>query len=167
MLGSKSAVVAMALGLGCTLTAMQASAATGTGNVTVQTTLTSACEVSAAAATIDFGSVVTLASSGNKTADSGSTFQVACSSDLSPKIYSTTARAMTDGGVNSLPFDLCLAACTGSNSLPSAQGSAEALSMVQDGTLQPVKLYGSLLASDFKGLPAGSYSKIVTINVDY
>lgn len=167
MLVLKKAAFAIAAGVACSMAAVPASAGTGTGDVTVKTTLTSACEVSAATAAIDFGAVVALASSGNKTGDSGSSFQVACSSDLSPKIYSTSARVMDDGAAHTLPFDLCTAACNGSNSLPATQGAASALTITQDGTLQPVKLYGAVQASDFQALPAGAYSKTVTINVDY
>lgn len=143
-----------------------ATATTVTGDMTVQTTLTSACEVSASG-TIDFNSVIALASSGDKSANNTSGFTVACSSDLSPKIYSTTARAMSDG-THSLPFQLCLGgSCSGSNDLATAQTGANSLSLTQNGSMQAVALSAKILAADFKALPAGSYTKAVTISVDY
>lgn len=148
-------------------TAFADTAATVSGNVTVQATLTPACEVSSAGATIDFGSIVALASTGNKDGNSGSGFQVACSTGLSPKIYSTTARVMDDGQAHSLPFDLCLAECTGSNGLAATEAGADTLAITQDGDLKTVTLYGRVQAADFKALPAGSYSKTVTVSVDY
>jgi hypothetical protein len=111
--------------------------------------------------------VVALASSGNQAANSGSGFQVACSTGLTPTIYSTTAREMDDGAGHTLAFNLCLSACTGSNDLAAAQEGADSLSLTQDGSLQTVALHGRILATNFKALPAGSYSKLVTISVDY
>ena len=143
-----------------------ATAGTTTGDITVSTTLVSACEVTTSSAAIAFGSVTALLSSGNKAANSGSGFSVACSSDLSPKIYSDTARTMTDG-TNNLDFDLCLAACDGSNGLGADSGSANTLSITQNGSPQPVALHGRITAANFKALPAGAYTKIVTVSVDY
>lgn len=143
-----------------------AQAATVSGGMDVQTTLTSACEVSASGL-IDFGSIVALASTGNQNAANTTGFNVACSSDLSPKIYSTSTRAMVNGS-NSLPFELCLgASCTGSNSLATTQGAADTLSITQNGSLQAVPLSAKILAADFKALPALTYLSTVTINVDY
>ncbi|MES2941083.1 MAG: spore coat protein U domain-containing protein [Pseudomonadota bacterium] len=152
---------------GLAAAAFSTHAATVGGSVNVQTTLTAACEVSASGAAIDFGSVVALASSGNKAANSGSGFQVACSTGLTPTIYSTTTREMDDGASHTLAFNLCLSACTGSNDLAATQGGADSLSITQDGTLKTVALHGRILATNFQGLPAGSYSKSVTVNVDY
>lgn len=161
-----SAASALAAALAAVAFSAPVAAATVNGSVNVETQLTAACEVSAAGAAIDFSSVVALASSGNQAANSGSGFQVACSTGLSPTIYSTTTREMTDG-TNNLPFNLCLAACNGSNDLAATQEGADTLSITQNGSLQTVTLHGRILASNFKGLPAGTYSKSVTINVDY
>ena len=164
----KKAVLATVVGMGCALAAMEAGAVTTvTGDVTVQTTLTSACEVSSGG-TIDFGQVVALASTATPTADSGSTFQVACSNGLTPKLYSASARSMDDGAAHQLPFDICLSACDGSNALSTtAAGATTPTPWTSDGTLQDVKLHGRLLAANFGGLPAGNYSKTVVISVDY
>lgn len=140
--------------------------ATVGGDMVVSASLTSACEV-AASGSIAFGSVVALASTGDKSANNTSGFTVACSSDMSPTIYSTTARAMANGG-NSLPFALCLgSSCSGANDLAATQGAANALTITKDGSMQAVALSGKILAADFKALPAGAYSQTVTINVDY
>ncbi|MFC5499315.1 spore coat protein U domain-containing protein [Caenimonas terrae] len=136
------------------------------GDMIVSATLTSACEVSASGG-IAFGSVTALASTGDKAASNATGFTVACSSDMSPKIYSTTTRAMLNGA-NSLPFELCLgASCSGSNDVPLTQGTAAALSITKDGSMQAVPLSAKILAADFKALPAGAYAQTVTINVDY
>lgn len=156
-----------AAGLAVAAFSTQAAVTTVSGSVNVQTTLTAACEVSASGAAIDFGSVVALASSGNKTANSGSGFQVACSTGLTPTIYSTTTREMDDGAGHTLAFNLCLSACSGSNDLAATQEGADSLSITQDGTLKTVALHGRILATNFQALPAGSYSKSVTVNVDY
>ncbi len=67
---------------------------------------------------------------------------------------------------NSLPFNLCLASCTGSNDLATAS-LGDSLVITQDGTLQTVTLYGRVLATDFAGLPSGAYSQTVTVAVVY
>ncbi|MBA2673169.1 spore coat protein U domain-containing protein [Ramlibacter sp.] len=164
---SKRILISALAAAGLASMAFSSHAATVGGSVDVQTTLTAACEISASGAAIDFGSVVALASSGNKAANSGSGFQVACSTGLSPTIYSATTREMDDGATHTLAFNLCLSACTGSNDLASAALSADTLSITQNGSLQTVALHGRILAANFKALPAGSYAKTVTVNVDY
>ena len=147
-----------------------AAAGTVSGNVNVSATLNSACEVSASGGAISFGGITNLLSAGDKTANSGSTFQVACSSDMSPTIYSTTARVMDDGATGVLPFNLSLTSGAASNDLPTAQVDGVALSITKDGTLKTVTLYAKVLASNFTGAnaqPGGAYSKVVTVSVDY
>jgi hypothetical protein len=145
-----------------------AMAATAHGNLVVSATLASGCEVQAG--TISFGSIVTLASSGNQIADSGTTFKVACSSDVSPTIASTTTRSMTDGAPTPslLPFNLSMTAGAASNDLASTTPAA--LSITQNGALQTVTLYAKVLASNFTGvnaLPAGVYSNTMVVDVAY
>ncbi len=164
----KRALISALAAAGLASMAFSSHAATTVGgSVEVQTTLTAACEISASGAAIDFGSVVALASSGNQAANSGSGFQVACSTGLTPTIYSATTREMDNGGGQTLAFNLCLSACTGSNDLASAAESADTLAITQNGSLQAVALHGRILATAFKALPAGSYAKTVTVNVDY
>jgi spore coat protein U-like protein len=141
-------------------------ATTANGSMDVSATLTSACEVSATGAAIDLGSVVALASTAAKEVSNASDFKVACTSGLSPVIYSTTTRAMSDG-THSLPFALCLGgSCTGSNPLASTS-TGDALPTAVDGSLHPVALTAKIVPADFKTLPAGAYTATVTINVDY
>ncbi len=153
------------LAIGLLLGAGEVRAAEATGDVLVSATLSAGCEVSAPSAAINFGTFAALTSTGDKSANSGSTFQVACSSSATPTIYSATARSMTSGG-NSLPFNLCLSSCTGSNDLAAAS-AGDALTITQDGTLQTVTLYGRVLATNFAGLPTGAYSQTATVAVVY
>jgi hypothetical protein len=145
-----------------------ATATTAQGNLVVSATLASGCEVQAGA--INFGSITTLASTGDKTADSGTTFKVACSSDVSPTIASTTTRSMTDGAgtPHLLPFNLSLTEGAASNDL--ATTTPDALSITKNGTKQTVTLYAKVLASNFSGanaLPAGIYSNTMVVDVAY
>jgi hypothetical protein len=142
-----------------------AMAANAPGNVVVSATLTSGCEVVDGA--IGFGSLVALASTGDKTADSGVTFKVACSSDVTPTIASTTTRSMTDGAgtPHLLPFNLSLTPGAAADDLASTTPAA--LTITQDGTLQTVTLYAKILASNFAALPAGIYSNTMVVDVAY
>jgi hypothetical protein len=143
-------------------------AGTTSGNLVVSATLTSGCEVQAGS--IAFGSIVTLASVGDKTADSGTTFKVACSSDVTPTIASTTVRSMSDGAgtPHLLPFNLSLTPGAAADDL--ATTTPVALTITQDGTMQTVPLYGKVLAANFTGanaLPAGSYTNTMIVDVAY
>ncbi|MDB5907542.1 MAG: hypothetical protein JWP34_1656 [Massilia sp.] len=145
-----------------------ASAATATGNLVVSATLASGCEVQAGA--ISFGNITTLASTGDKVADSGTSFKVACSSDVVPTIASTTPRSMKDGAATPhlLPFNLSLTPGAAADDLPTS--SPGTLAITQDGTLQTVTLHAKVLASNFSGanaLPAGSYSNTMLVDVSY
>lgn len=141
-----------------------AAAAEDSGTLTVDATLTAACEVSPTSQ-INFGSFVALGSTGNKDANSASTFQVACTTGLAPKIYAAATRSMSDG-TNPLPFNLSLASSGGSE-LASTSVGAEAISITQDGTLKDVILYGRVLATTFASLPAGAYTGTVAVSVVY
>ena len=142
-------------------------AATSSSTMTVSATLTSACTVSSTSA-IAFGSFAALASTGDKTANSGSTFQVACSASASPTIYAVGTRSMSDGVIPSLlPFNLSLTSGAAANDLPLTQGTATALTVTQDGDLHDVVIYAKTLASNFKSLPSGPYTTTVTVSVDY
>lgn len=141
---------------------------TTSGNLTVGAVLQSGCEVQSGA--ISFGSIVTLASTPDATADSGTTFKVACSSDLSPTIASTTTRKMSDGAATPhlLPFNLSLTASAAADDFPSATPGA--LTTTKDGTLQTLTIYGKVLNTDFTGanaLPAGTYTTTLVMDVAY
>jgi len=142
-----------------------ASAAQSDGILSVDATLVSACTVSAAAA-ISFGSFSTQ-TIGDTQANSGSTFQVACSSDLAPQIFAVGTRTLTEGA-NVLPFNLSLTLGAAADDLPTTLGAAEPLPITQDGTPQDVILYARALTADFAGLPGGAYSAgVITVSVSY
>lgn len=134
--------------------------------LTVDATLTSACAVSAGA-TISFGSFSTLAAV-DQTADSGSTFTVACSTDMVPAIFVTGTRTIINGA-NSLAFNLSMTSGAAADDLPATLALAAALTVVQDGTAKVVPLYARLAAADFGALPAGAYANgsAVTVSVSY
>lgn len=132
----------------------------------VDATLTSACAVSAAA-TISFGSFSTLAAV-DQTADSGSTFTVACSSDMEPAIFVTGTRTVINGA-NTMPFNLSLTSGAAADDLPATLALAAPLTVVQDGTAKVVPLYARLAKANFGSLPAGAYANgsAVTVSVLY
>jgi hypothetical protein len=134
--------------------------------LTVDATLTSACAVSAGA-TISFGSFSTLAAA-DQTADSGSTFTVACSVDMAPKIFVTGTRTIINGA-NSLPFNISLVSGAEADDLPATLALAADLTVVQDGTAKVVPLYARLAKANFGALPAGAYANgsAVTVSVSY
>jgi spore coat protein U-like protein len=154
----------LALALATTF-AGSAAAAEATSTLSVSAQLTTACEVSAAAS-IDFGSFAALASSGDKTANSGSTFQVACSNDAVPTIYVSGTRAMSNG-TDALPFNLSLSSGASANDLGVDAGTANSLAVTQDGALHDVAIYGKVAAADFQGLSSGNYTTDVTVHVVY
>jgi spore coat protein U-like protein len=138
-------------------------AATAVSTMTVDATLTTGCEVTSTSA-IHFGSFVALASTGNKTADSGTSFQVACSNSAAPNLYAVGTREMVNGA-NVLPFNLSLTAGAAADDLAAVTGTA--LSITQNGSLQNVTIYGRTLAANFKGLPSGDYTTTVAMTVAY
>ncbi|HEY0339677.1 MAG TPA: hypothetical protein VGC34_02625, partial [Steroidobacteraceae bacterium] len=116
--------------------------------------------------TLSFGSIVALASSGDISANSGSSFWVNCTSDVatSPSLYSATTRTLVSG-VNSLAFALSASSPGGaelSNAPPGTQ-----LGLLRNGTNQTVTLYGWLIASNFKSLRSGFYTRSITLTVEY
>jgi spore coat protein U-like protein len=154
----------LSLAISAVMICGSAVAGTASGTLTADATLTSACEVSPTSQ-IHFGSFDALASTGNKDANSGSSFQVACTTGLSPEIYAAASRSMSNG-TDSLPFNLSLTS-GGADDLASAAVSAQAISITQDGTMQDVTLYGRVLASNFASLSAGDYSGDVSVSVVY
>ena len=142
-----------------------ASAAQSDGTLAVDATLVSACTVSANS-TISFGSFSSQ-TTGDVLANSGATFQVACSADLEPLIFASGTRTVVNGG-NILPFNLSLTAGAADDDLPATLGAAEALAITQDGSAQSVVLYARALTADYVGLPAGVYNAgAITVSVSY
>jgi spore coat protein U-like protein len=120
----------------------------------------------ASGAQISFGAVVALASSGDQTANSGSSFWVNCTADVAgtPSLYSSTPRVL-QSGASTLPFSLSLVAPGGSELSSAPPGSG--LGIAKDGTNQTVTLYGRLLNVHFRALPAGVYTRVITLSVQY
>jgi len=134
-------------------------------NLTVSATLTSACEVSEASS-INLGSYNALESAGDMTGDSKSTFQVACSSDLTPAIYATGNRYMANGA-NHITFGLGLSADDAmEDALPAAPGGAS-FTLTKDGSLHDVVLYAYAANSAFKDKPSGAYTAPIVVSVEY
>jgi spore coat protein U-like protein len=120
----------------------------------------------ATGATLSFGAVVALASTGDVTTNSGGSFWINCTPDVSaaPSLYSATPRALTSGG-NSLPFALS-AVTPGGAELPTASPGAS-LAFTRDGTNQTVTLHGRLSSIHFRSLPAGGYARSIALTLEY
>ncbi len=120
----------------------------------------------AANATLSFGAIVALASTGDVTANSGTSLWVSCTSDVAaaPALYSGTPRTLVSGG-NSLPFALS-AIAPGGAELPTASPGAS-LGILRNGTQQTVTLYGKIAANNFRALPSGPYSTLIGLTVEY
>ena len=120
----------------------------------------------ATGATLSFGAIVALASTGDVTTNSGGSFWVNCTSDViaAPSLHSATPRTLTSGG-NSLPFALS-AVAPGGAELPSASPGAP-LGFTRNGTNQTVTLYGRVYSSNFKSLPAGAYARSIVLTLEY
>ena len=155
----------LALALAASLAGTSAMAAEDTGTMTVSAELLTACEVSPTS-TISFDPVAALLSSNNQTADSGTSFQVACSADAIPKIYSGSTRELGNG-TDVLPFNLSLSAGAASDDLGTDLASANALSIVQDGDFKNVTIYSRIDAADFQALSSGVYTTNITVAVVY
>ena len=120
----------------------------------------------AAGATLSFGAIVALASTGDVTTNSGSSLWVNCTSDVAtaPTLYSATPRTLTSGG-NSLPFALS-AVSAGGAELPTASPGAP-LGFTRNGTNQTVTLHGRVYSSNFRSLPAGAYARSIALTLEY
>jgi hypothetical protein len=153
------------LAVGMAIVGANVSAATTTGTLTVTATLTSACTVSASALT--FAAANALTSSADVTGDTGTSLKIACTTGTNPTIWSDTARILSDG-TNSFAFNLSQTAGAAADNLPTTTGAAEAIAgFTADGTEKTVTIYGKILASNFGGKPAGTYTKAVTLSVNY
>ena len=120
----------------------------------------------ASGAMLSFSAMVALASTGDVTTNSGSSFWVNCTSDVAaaPALYSATPRTLLSGG-NSLPFALSIVS-PGGVELPTASPGAQ-LGLTRNGFNQVVTLYGKILASHFQSLPPGMYSRSITLTLEY
>jgi spore coat protein U-like protein len=120
----------------------------------------------ASGAVLSFGAVVALASTGDVTTNSGSSFWVNCTSDVAaaPTLYSATPPILLSGG-NSLPFALSIVSPGGAE-LPIVSPGTQ-LGITRNGSNQVVTLYGKILATNFQSLSPGTYSMSITLTLEY
>ena len=120
----------------------------------------------ASGAMLSFGAVVALASTGDVSTNSGSSFWVNCTSDVAaaPALYSATPRTLLSGG-NSMPFALSIVS-PGGVELPTASPGT-LLGLTRNGSNQMVTLYGKILATNFQSLSPGMYSRSITLTLEY
>jgi spore coat protein U-like protein len=120
----------------------------------------------AASPNLSFGSVIALANTPDVDANTGSSFWVNCNSEVvaAPTLYSSSERTMFSGA-SQLPFHLSLSTPGGSE-LPS-QFPGATLDMINDGTHQTITVHGRLRALDFHSLPAGVYSQVIELTIEY
>ena len=113
-----------------------------------------------------FGAVVALASTGNVTTNSGASFWVNCTADVTatPALYSASTRTLVSG-CNMLPFTLSATSAGGTELPTTSPGTV--LGITKNGTNQTVTLYGRITASNFKSLPSGFYARSITLTVEY
>ncbi len=123
------------------------------------------CTVASGGA-LAFGPVIALASTPNVSTNSGTSFWVNCTADVTttPAIYSSTTRAMVSGS-SSLPFALSVISPGGLELRSSSPGTP--LTISKNGSNETVTLYGKIFANDFKALPAGVYVQVITLTVEY
>jgi hypothetical protein len=144
-----------------------AMAATNEAAMTVTATLTNACIVSEAS--MNFGDFAALVGTGDKTANTGTTLTVACTTGTSPTIWSDSTRTLVPNGAGpSIPFSLSQTAGAAINDLPIESGTPEPISGYSaDGTLKTVMLYGRILETNFRNKPADTYTASIQVKVDY
>jgi len=120
----------------------------------------------ASGATLSFGSVAALASTGIVTTNTGGSFWINCTNDVTttPALYSATTRTLVSGA-NTLPFRLSAVSAGGAD-LPIAPGGAP-LGIAKNGSNQTVTLHGTISAADFKALPSGVYSGTIALTLEY
>ncbi len=129
-----------------------AGALTTDGLMTVSAVVTSACSVSAA--TLTFPTFSTMA--GAQTGNTGTSLQIACSSGLTPVIFSPGLRAMVNGvgGVNSIAFNLSLTT-GGADDLGTDLAAPRPSGLTADGAEHAVVLYAMAPRGELRGDAAG------------
>ena len=160
---NKKSVSLLALAL-ASVFAGAASAGQVTSTMTVSATIEAGCKVSSASS-IAFAPIAGLDTAGDMNANSGSTFQVACSNGATVGIYSADTREMKQGS-DVIPFSLSLAE-DGSTPLSSSSATPTAFAGIQDGSDHDVVIYGHVANGDFKGKPIGAYTTDITFAVVY
>ena len=148
--------------------ANMAMAGTSSGTMTVSATINQACSVSSA--TMVFP-LFTPFSDQDIVADTAGSLKITCSTGTTPLIWSDSPRVLTGPGTGTveIPFSLGqTSAAALTDALPkTGTGEAIAAPFVADGTEQSVELNGLIKATDHANKDPGTYSAVITINVDY
>jgi spore coat protein U-like protein len=160
----KTLSVLAAIGHVLDMGGMAAVAETATGNLTVSVTLENSCTVSEA--TMDFTNTAALLSTGDQITDTGSTLKVACTTGISPTIWSSSPRYLVSGP-NSIPFNLSQESGAALDDLPTAAPGEAITGYIADGTEKVVPLFGKILALNFGDEPASVYTANITVSVSY
>jgi spore coat protein U-like protein len=135
--------------------------------LTVSATLQEGCEVVNGTAAMAFGSFTPLESTGDRVANTGSSFQVRCTSNASPALYATGVRKLTKGA-DEIPFNLSIDSGATSDDLPSTPGAALPLtSLTKNGTAQSVAIHGRIPVASFSNKPGGAYTSAITLQLVY
>jgi spore coat protein U-like protein len=155
----RGGIAALALAVG-----MGAQAQT---TLNVSATLQEGCEVVSASAALSFGTFTPLDSTGDRLANTGSSFQVRCTSNASPSLYATGTRKLTKGG-DEIGFLLSANPVAVADDLPSTLATALPLtSLAKDGTAETVTLYGRVRVDNYSNKPGGAYSSAITLQLVY
>lgn len=166
---NKKSLLGALVAAGLTMASTGVYAATSSGNSTVTATVTNTCSVSAS--TLSFGSIAALNTTADVTGDTAGSLSVACTTGTTtPKIYSTTARTMSNGATtpSTLAFNLSQTAGAATNDLPATAIAAVAMTgYTANGAAIVVPIYGRIPSASFAGKPAGSYTATIVISVDY
>lgn len=121
----------------------------------------------ATGATLSFGSVVALASTPDQTTNSGTSFWVNCSADVTtaPSLYSSTTPRRMQAGAYSIPLALSTHS-PGGPELPFASPGMP-LNVLRNGTAETVILYAKVQSIHFRSLPSGSYAAVLSLTLEY
>ena len=121
----------------------------------------------ATGATLSFGSVVALASTPDQTTNSGTSFWVNCSEDVTaaPTLYSSTTPRTLQSSVYSIPLALSTHS-PGGPELPFASPGMP-LNVLRNGTAETVVLFAKIQSTHFRSLPSGSYTAVLSLTVEY
>lgn len=121
----------------------------------------------ATGARLSFGSVVALASTPDQTTNSGTSFWVNCNTDVpsAPTLHSSTMPRALLSGAYSIPLELSIEA-PGGPELPFASPGTP-LNVLRNGTAETVILYARIQSIQFRSLPSGSYTAVLSLTVEY
>ncbi len=120
----------------------------------------------ASTATLSFGAIVALASTGDISTNTGGSLWMNCTSDVTtaPSLYSASPRTLVSGA-GSLAFGLSASAPGGTELATAPPGTP--LGITRNGTNQTVTLYGRIAARNFQSLRSGLYTRSIILTVEY